>query len=97
MAERKFKITEVSEITTKDGKKFNAYKTLANGGRKMDVRFVRNCKNIPTVPCIIVCEEDQCNVDTTRQYPILWIKDVVRIELFERKNNVSEYFDSDEN
>lgn len=97
MAERKFKIIEVSEITTKDGKKFNAYKTLANGGRKMDVRFVRNCKNIPTESCVIVCEEDQCNVDTTRQYPILWIKDVVRIEAFERKNNVSEYFDSEEN
>ena len=97
MAERKFKIIEVSEITTKDGKKFNAYKTLANGGRKMDVRFVRNCKNIPTEPCVIVCEEDQCNVDATRQYPILWIKDVVRIEVLERKNNVSEYFDSEEN
>ena len=97
MAERKFKIIEVNEITTKDGKKFNAYKTLANGGRKMDVRFVRNCKNIPIEPCVIVCEEGQSNVDTTRQYPILWIKDVVRIEAFERKNNVSEYFDSDEN
>ena len=54
MAERKFKIIDVSEITTKDGKKFNAYKTIANGGRKMDVRFVRNCKNIPTEPCVIV-------------------------------------------
>ncbi len=96
MAERKFKIIEVSEITTKDGKKFNAYKTLANGGRKMDVRFVRNCKNIPTKPCVIVCEEGQCNVDTTRQYPILWIKDVVRIEETQRTNNVSKYFDSDE-
>lgn len=95
MAERKFKIIEVNEITTKDGKKFNAYKTLANGGRKMDVRFVRNSKNIPTGPCVIVCEEDKCNVDTTRRYPILWIKDVVRIEEFERKNNISEYFDED--
>lgn len=96
MAERKFKIIEVSEITTKDGKKFNAYKTLANGGRKMDVRFVRNCANIPTEPCNIVCEEEDCNVDTTRQYPILWIKNVIRVEPFERKNNVSEYFDNAE-
>lgn len=97
MAERKFKIIEVSEITTKDGKKFSAYKTLANGGRKMDVRFVRTCKNIPSEPCVIVCDEEQCNVDTSRQYPILWIKDVARIEEFERKNNVSEYFDREEN
>ena len=96
IAKREFKIIEVSEITTKDGKKFNAYKTLANGGRKMDVRFVRNCKNVPSEPCVIVCNEDDCNVDTTRQYPILWIKEVLEIKPFERKNNVSEYFDSNE-
>ena len=97
MSERKFKIIEVSDISTKDGKKFNAYKTLANGGRKMDVRFVRDCPNVPTAPCTIVCDEEQCNVDTTRQYPILWIKSVIRIEPFERKNNISDYFDSEEN
>ena len=92
--ERSFKIVEVKEITTKDGKKFNAYKTLANGGRKMDVRFQRTCKNVPTEPCVIVVKDENCNVDTTRQYPILWVKDVERIEEFVRKNNVSEYFDN---
>ena len=92
--ERKFKIIEVRDVTTKDGKKFKAYKTLANGGRKMDVRFVRECKNVPTEPCVIVVEEDMCNVDTTRQYPILGIKDVKRIEDFERKSNISQYFDN---
>lgn len=97
MTERKFKIIDVSEISTKDGKKFNAYKTLANGGRKMDVRFVRNCANVPTGPCVIVCDESNCNVDVTRQYPILWIKNVERIEEFERKNNLSDFFDNSEN
>ena len=92
MEQRKFKIIEVTDITTKDGKKFKAYKTLANGGRKMDVRFTRDCQNIPTQPCVVVCNEEDCNVDNTRQYPILWIKNVQAIEDFERKNNVSEYF-----
>lgn len=91
--ERKFKIIEVNEITTKDGKKFKAYKTIGKGGRKMDVRFVRDCNNVPTEPCVIVVNEENCNVDTTRQYPILWIKTVERIEGFERKNNMSDYFD----
>ena len=91
--ERKFKITEVNEITTKDGKKFKAYKTVGKGGRKMDVRFVRDCNNVPTEPCVVVVNEENCNVDTTRQYPILWIKNVERIEGFERKNNMSDYFD----
>ena len=91
--ERKFKIIEVNEITTKDGKKFKAYKTIGKGGRKMDVRFVRDCNNVPTEPCVVVVNEENCNVDTTRQYPILWIKNVERIEDFERKNNMSDYFD----
>lgn len=90
---RKFRIVEVKEITTKDGQKFNAYKTISNGGRKMDVRFVRKCNNIPTEPCVIVVDEDDCNVDTTRQYPILWIKNVQSIEQFERKSNIDEFFD----
>ena len=93
--ERKFKIIEVNDITTKDGKKFKAYKTIGKGGRKMDVRFVRDCNNVPTEPCVVVVNDENCNVDTTRQYPILWIKNVERIEGFERKNNTSDYFDED--
>ena len=91
--EREFKIIEVKEITTTDGKKFNAYKTIGKGGRKMDVRFVKGANNVPTEPCIIVCEEDDCNVDTTRQYPILWVKNVIRTKPFARTSNVDEYFD----
>ena len=93
--ERKFKIIEVNDITTKDGKKFKAYKTIGKGGRKMDVRFTRDCNNVPTEPCVVVVNEENCNVDTTRQYPILWIKSVERIEGFERKNNTSDYFDAE--
>lgn len=94
--EVKFKIIEVNEIETKEGRKFKAYKTIAKGGRKMDVRFVQKANNVPDEPCVIVVDEDNANVDTTRQYPILWIKDVLRIEPFERKSNLSDFFDSSE-
>lgn len=93
--ERKFKIIEVNDITTKDGKKFKAYKTIGKGGRKMDVRFVRECNNVPTEPCVVVVNEENCNVDTSHQYPILWIKSVERIEGFERKTNLADYFDAE--
>ena len=93
--ERKFKIIEVNDITTKDGKKFKAYKTIGKGGRKMDVRFVRDCNNVPTEPCVVVVNEENCNVDTSHQYPILWIKSVERIEGFERKTNLADYFDAE--
>lgn len=92
--EVKFKVIEVKEINV-SGKKFNAYKTIGKGGRKMDIRFTRECNIIPKEPCVIVCEENKCNVDTTRQYPILWIKEVIRIEDFERKNNIKEWFEED--
>lgn len=91
--EKKFKIISVSEITTKDGKKFNAFKTLTKDGKKMDCRFVRTCTNIPKEPCVIVVASENANVDNTRQYPILWVKDIIRIEPFEKTSNLDEYFD----
>ena len=91
--ECKFKIIEVNEITAKNGNKFKAYKTIGKGGKKLDVRFVKDCANIPLEPCVIVVDDNDCNVDTTRQYPILWVKNIIRIEDFARKNNVAEFFD----
>ena len=93
---REFKIIECKEITTKDGRTFTAYKTLAKGGKKMDVRFVRGCKNIPTGPCTIVVDDNDCNVDKSRLYPILWIKQVVEIKENEHKSNIDEFFGDDE-
>lgn len=95
MAELKFKIIEVKELSTKDGRKFNAYKTIGKGNKKIDCRFVRGCANIPSEPCVIVVDEEDANVDTTKQYPILWVKNVVRIETFERKSNIASYFDTE--
>ena len=86
------KIIEAKEITAKNGNKFTAYKTVGKGGRKMDVRFTRTCKNTPTEPCTIVVERANANVDKTRLYPILWIKDVVEIKENVRKDNLDEFF-----
>lgn len=93
MAEREFKIVEVKEVQLTNGQSFNAYKTIAKQGKKMDVRFVKTCKNIPTEPCVIVVNEDDVNVDTTKQYPVLWVKNVIEIKPLERRNNISDYFD----
>lgn len=94
--ERKFRIIEVKEVNIPDRNlKFNAYKTVGKGGRKMDVRFVRGCTNVPTEACTIVVDENECNVDTSRRFPILWVKNVLRIEATEHRNNVSDFFDFD--
>lgn len=94
--EIKFKIIEVKEVNIPERNlKFFAYKTVGKGGRKLDVRFVRNCPNVPTEPCTIVCDPDDCNVSTTRLYPILWVKKVLRIEATKTKSNVTDFFDVD--
>lgn len=86
------KIIEAKEITAKNGNKFTAYKTVGKGGRKMDVRFIRTCSKTPTEPCTIVVERANANVDKTRLYPILWIKDIVEIKENVRKDNLDEFF-----
>lgn len=95
--EVKFKIIEVKEIIPKNNptNKFKAFKTVDKSGKKMDVRFVRDCANVPAEPCTVVCDDSQCNVDTRRQYPVLWIKNVIRVEPLERKSNVSDFFNAD--
>lgn len=86
------KIIEAKEITAKNGTKFTAYKTVSNGGRKMDVRFTRACKNTPTEPCTIVVKRENANVDKTRLYPILWVKEIEEIKENVRKDNLDEFF-----
>lgn len=90
---RKFKVVKIEEVTTSTGSKFTAFKVAAKGGRLMDLRFRKTAKNVPTEPCTICVEDNQCNVDTTRQYPILWVSTVESIERTERKNNTADFFD----
>lgn len=90
--EVKFKIIEVKEITAKNGNKFTAYKTVGKGGKKIDVRFTKTCKNVPDKTCTIVVKSENANVDTSRIHPILWVKNVERIEENERRNNIDEFF-----
>lgn len=91
----KVKIIEAKEITTAEGRKFLAFKTVDKNGKKMDVRFTKECRNTPREACVIVVDDSQANVDTARQYPCLWIKDVERIEPLERKSNMAEFFETD--
>ena len=94
MAIYKFKIVKIEEIQTKEGRRFNTYKTVDKRGNFMDVKFRKDCKNVPTERCVIAVNEDDWNVDDQRQYPVLWIKQVQAVEPFpvsEVKKNT--YFD----
>lgn len=90
------KIIEVKEVTPPTGQKFKAFTTVDKNGRKMDVKFTRDCRNIPTEPCEIIVDDRQANVDTNRQYPCLWVKDVVEIKPLQHKSNMADFFDTED-
>ena len=91
----KIKIVNVDEITTKSGTKFTAFKAVTKQGKKIDCRFTKavNPELIPDQPCYIVVNDDAANVDTNRQYPVLWVKEILAIEPFESRNNLSDFFE----
>ena len=95
---KKIKVIEVNDITANNGNKFTAYKTVNKDRRKMDLRFTKDCVSncsqfIPKEPCYIFVPSNMANVDQTRQYPVLWVKEVSGIEPFERTSNLDEWFD----
>lgn len=89
--EIKIRVIEVKEVTTKNGNKFNAYKTVDKRGKKLDLRFTKEVTLLPKKPCTIIVDDDKCNVSTNREYPVLWVQEVKRIEESQRKSNVSDY------
>lgn len=93
MKELKIRVTEVKPITTKDGKKFTAYKVLTKDGRIMDCKFTQEVTNLPTEPCIILVDSDKCNVSTNRQYPVLWVQEVKGIQEITKESNSESFFE----
>ena len=93
MKELKIRVTEVKPITTKDNKKFTAYKVLTKDGRIMDCKFRQEVTTLPTEPCIIVVDSDKCNVSTNRQYPVLWVQEVKEIQEITKESNSESFFD----
>ncbi len=95
VATREFEVFSVKELTTQDGRKFNAYRVVMKGNRLMDMRFPQAFSgNKPTEPCIIVVPEDACSVDERGRFPVLWVKQIVEIKPKPpKKSNISTYFD----
>lgn len=83
----KFKVAQITEITTKSGNKFFAYKTLDKNGNFMDMKFVRDCPNTPKEKCWIFVKEENFNVDENREYPVVWVKAVEKIEPLQATTN----------
>lgn len=102
METKKIKII-VKEREGKDpsGKvrKFNTYKTTTKNGRFMDVKFRKEVTNLPTENCYAIIGVDNMNVDSNREYPVLWVSAVEGYESVEEnsaeqnRKKIDEFFD----
>lgn len=95
--EQKMKVL-VTERTTKDGRKFNTYCTFSKNGRRTELKFRKTVTNLPVKDCYIVVNPDAVTLDTSKEYPVTWVAEVLAIEdiaAVNAENNrakVSDYF-----
>ena len=73
----------VSARKTSEGRSFNTYKTTTKNGRLMDVKFRKEVKELPTTNCYAIISVDNMNIDSNRQYPVLWVSAVESYESYE--------------
>lgn len=89
-------LQKIQIISTKmlehEGKKFRVYETVTKQGKRLTVKFTQACladmvaEGLGEInePCVIFSSD--CNLDTSRQYPCLWVRKVEKIEATERKS-----------
>lgn len=75
MEEKKIKVI-VAQRQTKEGKKFNTYKTVSKNGRLTDLKFTKDVKELPSETCYAHILPDNMNIDKTREFPVVWVKKV---------------------
>lgn len=89
----------VEEKKTAEGKKFNTYKTFTKNGRKIDVKFRKEVKNLPEGNCYAIIAVDEMNVDKSKRFPVLWVsqvqgyEDVTEVRKENNKKQLDELFD----
>ena len=98
METKKIKVT-VTPKKTADGRSFNTYKTYSKNGRAIDLKFTKDVKNVPDKNCFIVCDVDEMSLNTSGEFPILWIRKIesvvdVNSEMAEsNRKKINEFFD----
>lgn len=90
----RIRVVKVKEMKNKDGHGFLTYKTVDKNGKLMDLKFRREVKNAPEEPCTLLIESpEDFNVDTTKQWPCVWVRKLAGVEATEHKSNASEFFE----
>ena len=80
-------------VKLEDGTEFVSFKAFTKKGR-MDIKFTKECKNVPTKSCYIYVEETKMNVNRKNKFPVIWVQQVSKIEEFpDRTNKLDDLFD----
>lgn len=101
METKKIKVT-VTPKKTADGRSFNTYKTYSKNGRAIDLKFRKDVKNVPDKNCFIVCNVDDMSLNTSGEYPVLWVRAIAEIvdlesEMAEsNRKKLDDFFGSDD-
>lgn len=95
---RKIKI-KVTPKKTADGRTFNTFKTFSKNGRAIEVKFRKEVKNVPEKDCFIVANEDDLHLNTSGEYPVMWVQAIIDTEDLTtasaeaNRKKLAEYFD----
>ena len=81
MVEKRIKIF-MHKQTAKNGATFDAFHTFSKDGKKLSVRFRKECGNPPDSGEITI-DSDGANVNKSGRYPVLWIKSYKDFKPFE--------------
>lgn len=84
METKRIKIV-VTERKTAEGRVFPTFHTFSKNGRRTDVKF-RKEVTAPTANCYIECDVADMNLNTSGQFPVLWIKAIQRVISAEEVN-----------
>lgn len=76
------------EVTAreKDGRSFNVFNTYSKNGRKTELKFRKEVKNTPEKKCYIIVDVDKVSVNTSGEYPVVWVHEILEILDMEEAN-----------
>ena len=89
----------VSPKKTSEGRSFLAYRAVTAHGRLITCKFNQTVTNPPQETCYITCLVSDLNVDTSKEYPVLWVKAiqstkaVAEAQAEKSAEKVNHYFD----
>ena len=87
----KIKMRVIAREIQNGNSSFMAFKTVDKKGNKYDLKFKKDCKNIPTESCFIVVDSANVNYDARKLYPVYWISNQVEeIIPFEKEEKTFE-------